>query len=154
MERDRGRHAELIIEARKDLGLSQRELARRLDVTAGMIGQLELGETLLGEDTTRRLGEVLELDTAQVHALMATREERAGQLARKGTGRPVRPAPELLAEISRLDDVVDDLRRRLAIVELRLGMDDDLPAAAASGRPRARGRSTQRPINDPEPDPT
>lgn len=154
MERDRGRHAELIIEARKSLGMSQRDLARRLDVTPGMIGQLELGETLLGEDTTMRLGQVLELEPIQVHQLMSTREERAGQLARKGTGRPVRPAPELVAEITRLDGIVEDLEARLAAVEHHLGMLDEMPAAAAFGRPQPRGRTVKRPTNDPEPGPT
>lgn len=56
--------------ARSEAGLSQRELARRVEVSPGAVSQWETGETAPREDTTVALERVLELDAGALGSLL------------------------------------------------------------------------------------
>lgn len=131
MDTHRGRLAELVIARRAELGLSQRDVARRVGVSPGAIGQLEAGVSILGDDATDRLAVALELDEAGRLDLLAARLERAGELALAGRGQGGRRR-DSWERVDALEVDLGDLRRRLDRIEGLLPVlgDDELEAEA------------------------
>lgn len=131
MTTERGAHADQVIAGRARLGITQRELAARVGVSTAAIGQLELGQTVLGEDATDRIAVALELDDAGRLALLETRLERAGDLtlrtARQGRRRDAN------ARVDRLEGELDELRARLDRIEELLPLLDDAELEAEAG---------------------
>jgi len=121
MTRTRGRLAELVIERRHELAMTQRELATRVGVSPGAIGQVELGTAVLSEERTAMLGVALELDDAGRVELLAARLARADELALPGRGVPGRRPGGIPAAVERLEAELGDVRGRLDRVERLLG---------------------------------
>ena len=135
VKKDRGRHAETIIEARRARGMSQAQLAELVGRSPGAIAQLELGEKVLSEDLTLRIAAALQLSQEETEQLLATRRSRARDLQMSGKGRPVRPAPALVAEIERLDDELETLRQRVSRLEQLAGLQVDHITPFPAGEP-------------------
>lgn len=68
---------------RKDKGISQREIARRLEVTQPLVSGWERGASRLNSETILRLSEILEVSTDELLGLgKATQQKQAGQTRR------------------------------------------------------------------------
>lgn len=72
-----------IAEARRDLGLTQAEVAERLDVTTNYVARVEGGLENLTLDSLARIAEHLEVEVAELFERPASRRSRPG--------RPVQP---------------------------------------------------------------
>ena len=58
-----------ILQRRQELGLTQEEIARRVNVSTPYVGLLELGRRHPSEEVVIKLAQVLELDTAELFLL-------------------------------------------------------------------------------------
>lgn len=116
MGRGRGEHAELVRSARKEVGITQAELARRIGVTVGAIGALETGIRVLGPEKTALVAEALGMDARAREELFRTRQVRAAELS----GERVHSRPVLREVPKEVEDFIADVLQRVTSLEERV----------------------------------
>lgn len=102
----------LVTEARKQAGISRRELARRAGISVAFTNYLEAGQRIPGDEALARIAEALDLDPVRAQvAREVTRRRRRRRSER------ARSPEELRAECSRIAEVAEPDDSEVAIAE-------------------------------------